>query len=269
MSPPGYICSEVNFPVCKVLDLEQTKYVSEEKAPLGFTINSPYTVALLLISVLCVIRMIAHVDSLYASIGRGEMKTIFSVYAISNTLQLVIVGFGKYFNDQIILFLTVLQVSLASTVFFSLFASGLTINRIYGILGMKSSTCMRLLVILFFSIFSSFIFLCCSTGNSQAILVYLITNTMSILSYILMQARVLSITRADIWNYGILAIILLCYIMTAIHTLVGASFIANISERNLDNLFFVTLFTFIMVMMVHKYWLSTYDFELECLSLPV
>jgi hypothetical protein len=92
-------------------------------------------------------------------------------------------------------------------------------------------------------------------------------NTMSVIFYIMTQTGKLKKTNSDIWAYGLLSIIFLFYALSTVHMFVGAEIIAILTERNLDSLFFVSLFTFLMVMMVHKYWLSTCDFELECLSL--
>lgn len=75
--------------------------------------------------------------------------------------------------------------------------------------------------------------------------------------------------NSDIWAYGILGIIFMFYVLFIAQTFVAADVIGVVSERNLDSLFFISLFMFMMVMMIHKYWLSTCDFELECLSLGI
>jgi hypothetical protein len=80
---------------------------------------------------------------------------------------------------------------------------------------------------------------------------------------------VLKESNSDIWPYGILTIIFLFHILSVIHSVLGAKLVAVYTERNLDNLFFSTLYTFFAVMMFHKYWLSTCDFELECMALGV
>lgn len=269
MSLPAYICSEVNIPICKVLKLEPTKYASEEKSLFGLGLNAPYTIALLVVSILCACRMIRHVNSLYASIGRGEMRSIFSFYIVSSTLQVILLGFEEHVNLVVFQFLTVLQTSIQSTMFFALFAAGFTIDRIYGIFGMKSATFMRILAFIYFIVISSFVSLFCTVGNEFVIIMLFAINMLSLLFYVLVQMSKLKKTNSDIWAYGILAIIFAVFVLSNIHMFVGAMPIAILSERNLDNLFFVSLYTFMLVMMVHKYWLSTCDFELECLSLTV
>lgn len=269
MTPSGYVCSEVDFPICKVLKLEQTTWLSEEKSPFSIEIQSPYTVALLLISVLCALRMISHVNSLYASIGRGEMRTFFLLYIISSSLQAALIGFGKHFPRELFIFATVFQVSFQSTMYFALFVAGMTIDRIYGIFGMKSSHFMRALTAFFWVFISFFVFSCCTTRNDFVLLLVLGINSLSVFFYLTGQVSKLKRINEDIWAYGILGIIFLIYCAISVNTFVGAELIAIASERNLDSLFFISLCSFMLVMMAHKYWLSTCDFELECLSLPL
>lgn len=269
MALPEYICSEVDFPICRVLELEPTKYQSSYATILGIKIQSPYTFITLLITVACAIRMINHVNSLYASIGRGEMRTLFCLYIVSNLLQVVTVCFGHYIHDKIFMFLTVLQTSFYSTMFFGLFVSALTIDRIYGILGVKSSTFMRVLVSIYFGVISSFVFLCSTIKNVYMIVIMFIINSISLLFYLSFQMKKLKHTKSDIWAFGVLGIIFMFFCLSTLHTLVGAQLVAVLSERSLDSLFFVTVYNFFMVMMVHKYWLNTCDFELECLALNV
>lgn len=269
MGLPEHMCSEINFPICRVLDLETTKYASEEKSPFGLTLNAPYTLAALVISILCAFRMIRHVNSLYASIGRGEMRTIFCFYIVSSALQAVLLGLEEYLNPTVLRLLTIFQTSIQSTMFFGLFAAGFTIDRIYGVFGMKSATFMRALSVVYFVVICSFVSMCCTIGNEMVIVMLFGINALSLLFYLMMQTSKLKKMNSDIWAYGILAIIFSVFVLSNVHMLVGAMPIAILCERNLDNLFFVTLYTLMMIMMVHKYWLNTCDFELECLSLPV
>ncbi|KAI5169739.1 hypothetical protein PAEPH01_0958 [Pancytospora epiphaga] len=269
MSIPGHICSEVNLPICKVLKLEPTRFASAEKEPLGVPINAPYTLILLLISILCAFRMINHVNSLFASIGRGEMRTFFTIYIVSNSLQFIILAFESYLPHFAASFLVILQTGLFSTLFFALFVAGFTIDRIYGILGMKSSTFMRIITVFFLVTITSFVSICCSVGNEFIILLVFAINTIFMSLYLIVQMSRLKQMNSDIWAYGILSIIFAVFILSNLHVVLGGQLVALLTERNLDNLFFTSLYTFMLVMMVHKYWLSTCDFELECLALKV
>lgn len=269
MGAPEYICSQVDFPICKALSIEPTKYASAEKSLGGAEFRSPYTLALLLVTTLCAVRMITHINSLYASIGRGEMRTFFGLYIFANVLQLLLIGFENYLLGPLYMFITIIQTSLQSTMYFALFTAGITIDRIYGIFSMKSSVFMIVLTSIYLMIISSFVFMCCTIGNEYVIIITFSINIMSLIFYIFLQISKLKRTNSEIWSYGILAIIFLFCALATAHMFTGADLIALLTERNLDNLFFINLYSFIMIMMVHKYWLSTCDFELECLALHV
>lgn len=263
-----HMCSEVNFPLCKILNLEITKWASGSKRILFLNIQSPYTVAIFIIAALCVIRMINHVNSLHSSIGRGEMRIIFSLFIISSFLQAIIIGLEEYLNSFIFEFLVVLQLGTFSATFFALFVSGFTIQRIYGLLGMESATFAGFVTLIYFISITSLIFLGINNMNALIFPIILLLNTICLMIFIWRQIVKLNRIKSDIWAYGILSIICLFYSCTIVCSFSLAKVISIISERNLDNLFFISTFTFITIMMIHKYWLSTCDFEIECLSLP-
>ncbi|ELA41818.1 uncharacterized protein VICG_01170 [Vittaforma corneae ATCC 50505] len=269
MTVPRYICSEIDLPLCKTLGIEQTVYNAFSTTILGLQINSPYSLALLLISVVCANRMISHVDSLYSSIGRGEMKTFFYLYMISNSLLVCTLCFDKLLGDDGLKFLNVLQAAFQSTMFFSLFTGGMTIDKIYGVFGMKSASVMQILSTIYFVMISTFIYIFVAIKNRELITILVSIETGCIVLYLGSQIKNLRKSNGEIWGYGVLWVIFMFFVMSKIHTVLCANLVARLSERSLDNMFFNICYTFLVVMMCHKFWLSTYDFELECLALNV
>lgn len=267
MSLPKYICSQVNFPICKTLEIEPTVYNAFETSSYGIKLCAPYTLALLLISVFCTVRMISHVESLFSSIGRSEMKTIFYLYIMANTLLIPTLCFEKYLDASTLKFLNVLQNSFMSTTFFALCISGYTIDKIYGIFGMKSASFMRALCSIYFILVSTFVHLFVSISNKEVITILMSFDVAFIVLYLASQSQNLKRNKGEIWGFGVLAVIFGFFILSKIHTLLGAELVADLSERNLDNMFFYICYTFLVIMMCHKFWLTTYDFELECLAL--
>lgn len=261
------ICKEISLPLCSVLNFPKAQYACESREPFGIEVNAPYTLAALIIGVLCAFRMIWHVNSLHSSIGKGEMRTFFLLYIVSNGLQFALLGYGHLMPDALELYLTTLQVGFQCSMYFAIFIAGITIDRIYGILGMKSSTFMRALTLLFFFGISSGVFLTCTTQDSIVLILVIAINALSMFFYLLLQLPKLRKTNSDIWAYGILAIISMIFILVNIHMFTCGFLIQTITDGNLDNLFFHTVFSFLLIMMIHKYWLSTCDFELECLTL--
>lgn len=267
MALPNYICSQVNLPICKTLNIEPTVYNAFETSSVGIKLCAPYTLALLFISIFCAVRMISQVDSLFSSIGRSEMKTVFYLYIMANFLLIPTLCFEKYFDSSILKFLNVLQNSFMSTTYFSLCVSGFTIDKIYGIFGMKSATFMRTLCSLYFVLVSTFIYLFVSMSNKEIITILLGFELIFMISYLSTQSHNLKKNKGEIWGFGVLGVIFAFFILSKLHTLLAADLVAELSERNLDNMFFNICYTFLVVIMCHKFWLTTYDFELECLAL--
>ncbi|EQB61631.1 putative glucose na cotransporter [Vairimorpha apis BRL 01] len=59
------------------------------------------------------------------------------------------------------------------------------------------------------------------------------------------------------------------FMLSVVFLVVGSHLIAILTDKYLDNLFFYNLFVFCAVVMVHKFWLSVCDYEVECLLLEV
>lgn len=269
MTAPRHICSQVNLTMCKTLGIEPTAYDAFDTVYLSLQIHSPYTLALLIITVLCALRMIAHVDSLYSSIGRGEMKTFFYLYITSNLLLMLSLCFEKTFDESFLKGMNILQVSLQSTMFFSLLAGGLTIDKIYGIMGMKSANFMRSLSLGYFTLVFTFVYIFASIKHKELITILMVIDAASVVMYIMIQGNKLKKNNGEIWGFGVLGVTFMFFVMSMVHTCVAASIVASFSERNIDNMFFVIMYTFLVVMMSHKFWLSTCDFERECLTLTI
>ena len=264
-----HICSEVNLPLCKALNIEPTLYGSRSGQILGLTIQAPFTLVLLIISIACAARIINHVNSLYASIGRGEMRTFFYLYIFSSSTMIITLIFGSKLNKHLFHHLVVLQNAVNSTMYFSIFVAGITIDRIYGIFGMRSASFMRLIVVLYLGLILSFTFLCYSTKNNAIIVLLYSLNSLFLVFYLVGQFRKLKKIKSDIWAYGVLGIIFLFFVCSIVHTAFGSLIVAKVTERHLDSLFFVLLYNLCVAIMIHKYWLNTCDFELECLALTV
>lgn len=269
MTIPRYVCSQIDLPLCKSLNIEQTVYNSSGTSYLKLEINSPYTLTLLCISVACAVRMISHVDSLYSSIGRGEMRTFFYLYMVSNSLLILTLCFDKIFSTDGLLFLNVLQNSFQSTTFFSLLVGSITIDKIYGIFGMKSETVNRVLSTIYFVVISTFIYIFANIKNKELITILISIEIAFVLVYLCIQIKNLKKMNGEIWGFGVLFVIFLFFSLSKVHTFLLANLVADLSERHLDNMFFNICYTLLVVMMCHKYWLNTYDFELECLALKV
>lgn len=266
-SIPEQICQNVNFPECIAFNIKQTSYASMYGRVFGIKIDAPYTLGLLLISIFLAIRMINHANSLYASIGKEEMKIIYYTYILTNLLLLVLICFGHYINDMVFGVISAIQLAVNSTLYFSIFTAGVTIDRIYGIMRMSSSTFMCLLLVVYFIVLICFSLLSLIINNEYVAVLIILLNTFSVLFYLIIQYKKLKGINSDIWGFGILGIIFSILVISTVLLFTGARLIGIISEKALDNLFFITLLNLFLITMIHKYWSNTCDFEVECLTL--
>lgn len=266
---PQHICSEINAPCCVPLKLETTSYLSRSGTFFGGQINAPYTFVLLIAGIIQTMRMYQNTSNMHACIGKGEVKLILVIFMIYNALTIPVINFQNFFVRKAEIFYTILvgfQVTIFATFYFAIFASGITIDRIHGIMRMSSHSFLASItffysfVLLGFSVLGLFVY------NYYLFVIILFLNTMSIMFYIFGQIKKLKRIKSDVWAYGILGIIMSLYMMSLMMCFVGADLVAALTEKNLDNFFFFTIFNTLLVIMYHKYWLSTCDFEIECLE---
>ncbi|OQS54979.1 hypothetical protein EHP00_1344 [Ecytonucleospora hepatopenaei] len=266
---PQHICDQINEPSCGPLRLDTTTYLSKSGTIFGVQINAPYTFLLLIIGILQCLRMYQNTSSMHACIGKGEVKIILLLFVIFNFLTIPVINFQFFLLMKTELFYTVLsafQMTAFATFFFAIFASGITIDRIHGIMRMSSHSFLAAATFCFSFIILGFCLIGLFIYNYYLFVIILSINTFNIIFYVLNQIKKLKRIKSDVWAYGILGILFTLYMMSILMTVVGADIIALVTEKNLDNFFFFTIFNTLMVIMYHKYWLSTCDFEIECLE---
>ena len=266
---PQYICSQINAPSCVSLDLNTTTYLSRSGSLFGLKVDAPYTLALLIVSILQTIRMYYNTKKMHACIGKGEVKYILLLFITYCFFTIPVINFQNFIISTSEIFYTILaaiQIASFSTLFFAIFASGITIDRIHGIMRMTSHVFLSSMTFFFAAIVFMFSLLGLFIYNYYLFAIIIIMNTMSVFLYLITQVRKLKRIKSDIWAYGILGIMLFIYTMSLLPMFVGSELIAVFTEKNLDSFFVFQVFITLFVIMYHKYWLSTCDFEIECLE---
>ncbi|EDQ31015.1 ABC-type multidrug transport system, ATPase and permease component [Enterocytozoon bieneusi H348] len=267
-----HICSQINAPICNSVNLETTSYVSRSGNLFGIIIDSPYTFMLNICGILLGLRMYYNTSNMHACIGKSEIKWILFLFIVNNILLILTINFQNFINGFSTIIYDIIaafQLTIFTTYYFTVFASGITIDKIHGIMKMNSGAFLSTLSSIFICILSSFNIISIVINNYFLLLGSIIMNTISILMYIGTQTRKLKKIKSDIWAYGILSILFSIYIISLIPIFVGADIISILTEKNLDNFFIFHSLNTIFMLMLHKYWLSTCDFEIECLELEV
>lgn len=267
---PQYLCDQINTSSCIPLDLETTSYLSRSGSVFGIQVDAPYTLALLLMGIFTCVRMHQHTNNMHACIGKGEMTFLLKIFCINNLLLVAVVNFQNLLvGFSLVLYgiLAGLQLSAYASFYFALFASGITTDRIHGIMKMRSHNFLWSMTVGYFVVLSIFNGIGMLIRNYFIFPIVILLNTLAVMGYFITQVKKLKKTKSDIWAYGVLCIIFVLYILSMLPVFLGAELIAILTEKNLDNFFFFQVFNTLFVTMVHKYWLQTCDFEIECLEL--
>lgn len=264
-----YICSQIDLPLCNFISDNVCKTSSRSEYILDLKIYSPAFVGLLLSNIALTLKMIQHVKDLCSSIGRTEMKFFYYLYALSSLILLFLVSFKETIKSMYLV-LTIIQLVVTNMCFFSLLVGFFTQDLFIGKWGIQSTNILYLFtsiygflstIVVFFGLFFRepiSIFSICFIANF--IIVYI---------YFIVQIKKLNNIKAEIWAYGTILLAFTFFMLSVVFLVVGSHLIAILTDKYLDNLFFYNLFVFCAVVMVHKFWLSVCDYEVECLLLEV
>ncbi|CAD26171.1 similarity to glucose/Na cotransporter [Encephalitozoon cuniculi GB-M1] len=270
MHPVDKVCSEAGFPMCEHLSDEVCKSTSRGFLLFKNKISSPTTVILLVMVVLSAVRMIRHVKALCSSVGRKEMLMFFYLYMGSAALEAVLVGFKDFVSKRTHLFLTTIQITVYTSAFFSLFAGSITVDMFTGILGFRAVTLLKISAAIYSMVMGTVIFTGLSTSRKELVSApFFALNLLFFFLYMVFQVRRLRKTDGEIWAYGTLTISAACFLTANTVSFVGSRPIGLLTDRYFDNLFFYHFFVLCAFIMIHKYWLSVYNYEVESLRLEV
>ncbi|ORD97498.1 CHS7 [Hepatospora eriocheir] len=263
------VCNNIGLPECRAFNVSESSYTGMNKQMFGFDVKTPYTFGMIVISILSAVRMVFHVNSLFASVGGNEMKIVYYCFILYNGLLGYLVCLGDDINILSYKAFTAIYMTLNTTFYFAILLSGITADRIYGIYKMSSFLFMSTITFSQFGIVLVFYILSFATNNDISVIVYYGINFFCVLVFIFIQIGKLKKKNADIWPYGLLGVIFVLSLITNSLLFVLGDVVAKFSDMTLDNIFLIVLFNLIFLTMIHKYWINTCDFEVECLTLEV
>ncbi|EEQ82175.1 hypothetical protein NCER_101153 [Vairimorpha ceranae BRL01] len=265
----NYICSEIDLPMCKYISDSVCRCSSRYEMIGNLKIYSPTFLGLALSNIGMIYWMVEHVKKMCSTIGRSEMKFFYYLYALSNFLMLVLVSLKDQI-EKIHFILTTIQSVVSTMCVFSLLVGSFTQDMFVGKWGIQSTSILYLSTAIygFFSTIVVFFGLFCKI-SLPIFLICFILNFIFGYSYYVIQFRKLNKIRGEIWAYGTILISLIFFLLSCACMFINSTFIAVLSDKYIDNLFFHCLFLFCAVVMIHKFWLSVCDYEVECLVLDV
>lgn len=265
-----HICSEMDLPFCRVLETQPCNYASRTTKLLRIHIYSPSTLILLFTMIFCTIRMLQNVKHHYSAIGRKEMKSFFYLYLTSTIVDTVLISRVVPLSPNVILLLVTMQLALASTTLFCLLVGSVTTLYMFTYHVFSGDVVTNVLSTAYLLVITPIIYTILIGKNWELffVIVFLL-NFLLVIAYVFFQFHTLKSLNTEIWAYGTLLIGFVFFIIGIIPLFYGSEFIAQLSERYLDGLFFFHLFIFCAIIMIHKFWLSICECESECTPLFV
>lgn len=260
-------CSEVNLPLCKAINKANCKYTGRCGDISIIKIQSPMTTILLLIVLLSGARMMKNTKRHYAAVGRKEFVLFIYMYLSAILVELVLATESTLLAPYLPHLVT-MQLTLSSTALFVLLLGGITPHVFITIGFFKSIVVLKILSLVYFIVHGSLVSFSISAGNDVMLFVVQFVGclVMAVL-FIATQLFILYTNDAEIWAYGTLTIAAVFFALSGVVLLWGGYYIAYVSERYMDSFFFFHLAVFSSALMVHKYWLSICDFEVETAAL--
>ncbi|KAM0678022.1 Chitin synthase [Binucleata daphniae] len=261
-----HTCTEVDLPFCKVLHDTPTEYAGRTTKILATRVSTPYTVLLLVTVVLFTIRMLKSVNTHYSAVGRKEMKTFFYLYIIAIIIDIVLISnVLEAVGKNLHLILVCLQLGFVGTSVFCLFIGSVTTVCFFTYSRFSSTVVTRIASTAYFIAIVSCLYVTLATKNSTIFFVLIFpVNLLWLFCYTCFQLYMMRQINSEVWAYGTLFIAGLFFFAGCIPLFFGCKYIATLSERYLDGLFFVHLLYFCAIIMIHKFWLSVCDDEVEC-----
>lgn len=265
-----HMCSEVDFPFCRIFEMDPCKYASRTTLINKIHIYSPSTLILLFTVIICTIRMLQNVKRHYSAIGRKEMKTFFYLYITATIIDIILLSRVFPFAPHILLLIVSIQLSIACTTLFCLLVGSMTTLYMFSYHVFQGNVVTNVLSTAYLLAITPIIYAALHGKNSWLFVgVVFLFNGFLVIGYVFFQFHTLKSLNTEIWAYGTLFIGAVCFIIGIIPLGFGSEIIVKLCERYLDGLFFFHLFIFCAIIMIHKFWLSICECEAECPPLIV
>lgn len=266
----SYTCSQLNLPLCSIFDYPLSKYTSRSTTHSTFRISSITTILLILSSIICTLRIITNVRKQYTGIGRKEMIIFCNIYIAAISLDMFLISdiLHTFISQEMIKVILATQLGFVNGCFFTILFGNLLSTSFFSTRFISNSMIVRIFSFLYCAASMALFLLFIKQKNGMAIFILLFAvNFCFSFFYYLIQLIKLKERKAEIWAFGTLTIALLFLLLAMIPMFFGTFYITILCEAYLDGLFFLHLFCFCTVVMLHKFWLSICDNEAECTSL--
>ncbi|ELA45985.1 hypothetical protein VCUG_02518 [Vavraia culicis subsp. floridensis] len=251
-----HTCSQINLPYCRYID-KPAYYPARNYMIMDYRLHSLCTLVLLMVLIMSLVRLHVNIRKKYIAYARDELMLICDIYLAHLVLEFVLVL--ELFKSRLILTvqLSLINAGTFTLILLCIFCTALNLIHSYAIV--------RVLAVAYFA--ASLIFFLLFLNNTVLVFLNFIFNLFLVLLFVFVQLFKLVSSRAEVWSFGNLFISVLFLAMSVLVLFVGNNVICFVCEGYLDGLFVFHIFLFLSFLMLHKYWLSTCDKEVECTAI--
>ncbi|EPR78347.1 Chitin synthase III catalytic subunit protein [Spraguea lophii 42_110] len=263
-----HTCNELRLSLCSALNKPISPYCTRTFEIFSYKVENVSTVLLLLSLIVVVIRIIYQIKKHYSAVGRKEFMLFFYYYLSFLILDIFLLHTKQPVPLNYIL--TAISLGLANTCIFILLVCGLVSTAFVGGEFLYSDIFIRIISFLYFILLSGVYYV--GFQSQQSLLIFLLLiplNGLWIFIYFVVQIIKMKLMNAEIWAYGTLMISFIFYTISIIPFFSSSYLIVYLTDSYIDGIFFIHLFTFSAIMMIHKYWLSVCTSDIECAMVQI
>lgn len=250
-------CSQLNLSYCRHIG-KPTFFSSRNFMVMdGVRLVSLSTLVLLVVLIFSLIRVHMHIHKKYTASARSELMLVCDLYLCSLIMEFILLT--ETFLSE---YLVIAQMSIINSIFsvlvwMSLFSTLCELLHSYSKVRFFAVTHFILSFVLFTVFFE----------NPEVIFLNGVFNMMCVFLFFFIQTCKLKIKRAELWPYGNLFIGLIFFAFAATLFFIGNEVVSFLCNGYVDGLFIIHILFFLSFLMLHKFWLSTCDFEIECATI--
>lgn len=247
-------CSQLNLSYCRHIGKPPFYTARTLDIHEDISIASFSTVVLLIIIIFSLLRVHMHIHKKFVASARAELMLACDLYIFSLILELLLCT--ELFKAK---FLVILQLGISSSIFAVLLWMSIystMLEMVHSFSKVRFFTAVHFLIIISLAL----IFF-----NSPVVVFLIgIVSIAYVFLFFFIQTIKLKINRAELWPYGNLIIGFMFFSFGCTLFFIGNEIISFLCNGYLDGLFIIHTMFFLSFLMLHKFWLSTCDFEIEC-----
>ncbi|KRH92516.1 Chitin synthase III catalytic subunit protein [Pseudoloma neurophilia] len=250
-------CSQLALPYCRHIGKSSFYPSRNFMITEDVRVTSVSTLCLLIILIFSLIRVHMHIYKKYVAEARSELMLICDLYLFSLLFEFLLLT--EMFESKILVTIQMCTINAIFSVllWMSFFT---TMCEVY-----NSYSKVRFFTIVHFIV--SGILIGIFFKSPEIVFFNGLLNATIVFLFFFIQTCKLKIKRSELWPYGNLIIGMFFFSFGSVLFFIGNEIVSFLCNGYVDGIFIVHTMFFLSFLMLHKFWLSTCDFEIECATI--